>query len=109
MATPRASSTSAEPQAEVMARLPCLATGTPAAATTKAAAVEMLKVLLPSPPVPQVSTAPAGASTRSTRSRIAAAKPASSSTVSPRIRRATSIAASWAGDASPSITDPIAA
>ena len=39
-------------------RLPCLATGTPAAATTKAAVVETLKVPEPSPPVPQVSTAP---------------------------------------------------
>ena len=46
MATPSASRTSAEPQAEVMARFPCLATGTPAAATTSAAAVEMLKVPL---------------------------------------------------------------
>ena len=42
------------------------------------------------------------------RSRIAVANPASSSTVSPRIRSATSRAASWAGVASPSITAPIA-
>ncbi len=32
-----------------------LATGTPAAAATKATAVEILKVAAPSPPVPQVS------------------------------------------------------
>ena len=35
-------STSAEPEREEIARLPCLATGTPAPATTKAAQVEML-------------------------------------------------------------------
>ena len=54
--TPKASITSAEPHFEVMLRLPCLATRTPAPATTKAVAVEMLKVPLASPPVPQVST-----------------------------------------------------
>ncbi len=53
---PRASSTSAEPHFEVRPRLPCLATLTPAAAATRAEAVEMLKVPWPSPPVPQVST-----------------------------------------------------
>ena len=41
--------------AEETARLPCLATGTPAPATTNAVVVEMLKVCSPSPPVPQVS------------------------------------------------------
>ncbi len=98
-----------EPDAEVIARFPCFATGIPAAATTSAAVVEMLKVPLRSPPVPHMSIAPAGASTRMTRSRIAAANPASSSTVSPRIRRATRSAASWDGVAAPSITAPIAA
>ena len=106
--TPSASSTSAEPDRDVIARLPCFATGTPDAATMSAAAVEMLKVPEPSPPVPTTSTAPAGASTCRTRSRIACAKPASSSTVSPRIRRATRRAASWDGVDSPSITAPIA-
>ena len=105
---PSASSTSADPEREVIARLPCLATGTPAAAATSAAVVEMLNVPLPSPPVPTTSIAPSGASTRVTRSRIADAKPASSSTVSPRIRRPINRAASWAGVASPSITAPIA-
>src|SRR5260370_2770538 len=52
---PRASRTSAEPHCEATARLPCLATVAPAAAATKAAAVEMLKVPLESAPVPQVS------------------------------------------------------
>ena len=56
MLTPRASITSAEPHLEVTLRLPCLATRTPAPATTNAVAVEMLKVPLASPPVPQVST-----------------------------------------------------
>ena len=69
----------------------------------------MLNVPLWSPPVPTTSIAPSGAVTRRTRSRIAAAKPASSSIVSPRIRSATRSAASWAGVASPSITAPIAA
>ena len=52
--------------------------------------------------------APAGASTWTTRSRIAVANPASSSMVSPRIRSPISIAASWAAVASPSMTAPIA-
>ncbi|OLS12656.1 MAG: hypothetical protein RBG13Loki_3735 [Promethearchaeota archaeon CR_4] len=38
-----------------MALLPCFATAHPAAAATRAVKVEMLKVLYPSPPVPQVS------------------------------------------------------
>ena len=40
--TPSAASTSAAPDLEDSARLPCLATGTPAPATMKAAQVEML-------------------------------------------------------------------
>ncbi len=43
MLTPNASSTSALPQNDVAAREPCFATGTPAPAMTKAAAVETLK------------------------------------------------------------------
>ena len=58
MRTSSASSTSALPQLPLAERLPCLATGTPQAATTSEATVEMLKVPAPSPPVPQVSTAP---------------------------------------------------
>ena len=61
MSTPSASSTSAEPEREVKLRLPCLATGTPAPATTNAAAVEMLSVPTRPPPVPQVSTRQSGA------------------------------------------------
>ena len=56
MLTPSASITSAEPHLELMLRLPCLATRTPAPAMVSAVAVEMLKVPLVSPPVPQVST-----------------------------------------------------
>ena len=52
---PNRSSTSADPQSEVTDRLPCLATGSPAAAATKATAVETLIDPDPSPPVPQVS------------------------------------------------------
>ena len=55
MLTPRASSTSALPEWEVAAREPCFATGKPAPAMTKAAAVETLKVFAALEPVPAVS------------------------------------------------------
>src|SRR4051795_13083936 len=55
----------------------------PAAATTSAAAVEMLNVPELSPPVPTTSIASGGASTWLTRSRIAPANPASPATASP--------------------------
>ncbi len=54
--TPRASSTSALPHWLETLRLPCLATLSPPPAATKAVVVETLKVWVPSPPVPQVST-----------------------------------------------------
>ena len=73
MGMPRASRTSAEPHEEVTARLPCLATLAPAAAATRAAAVEMLKLPLASPPVPQVSTS-ASCSTLSSGSMFAAVR-----------------------------------
>src|SRR5664280_36346 len=57
MSTPSAARTSAEPHADETARLPCFATGAPAPATTKAAAVETLNVPSPSPPVPHTSIA----------------------------------------------------
>ena len=56
MGMPQASSRSALPHWLEIERLPCLATCTPAPATTNAATVEMLNVLAPSPPVPQVSS-----------------------------------------------------
>ncbi len=103
--TPRASSTSALPHLLDIARFPCLATGTPAPATTKAAAVEMLNVLSLSPPVPHVSTTSAcrfvGILTHF--SRIVRAKPVTSCTVSPFIRRAVIRLAICAGVASPSM------
>ena len=97
---PSASSTSALPQALVIARLPCLATRTPAPAATKAAAVLTLKTLLPLPPVPQVSSSGPSTSTWSDFSRITRAMPVISSTVSPFSRSATTNAPNWAGVAS---------
>ena len=86
--TPSASSRSAEPQIDDAARLPCLATGTPAPATTIAATVEMLNVPLRSPPVPHVSTTGAGGSTGFANPSIVSASPSISSTVSPLVRSA---------------------
>ena len=108
MRTPSASSTSALPQVPLAERLPCLATGTPQAATTNDATVEMLKVPAPSPPVPQVSTAPCEVS-GTARARIARAKPTTSSSVSPRAAIAPRSAPIWAGVASPSMIEPMAA
>ena len=53
---PKLDKTSAEPTFPLALRLPCFATLTPQLAETNATAVEILKVLAPSPPVPQVST-----------------------------------------------------
>src|SRR6266545_3445097 len=100
--TSSASSTSALPQLPLAERLPCLATGTPQAATTSEATVEMLKVPAPSPPVPQVSTAPFAVS-GTARARIVRANPTISSSVSPRTAIPTSRAPIWAGVASPSM------
>ena len=52
----RASRTSPEPHLEETALLPCLATLVPILAKSKAEAVEIFRVFMPSPPVPQVST-----------------------------------------------------
>lgn len=97
--TPRTSRTSALPHWEEMERLPCLATVKPAPATTKAAAVEMLKLPCLSPPVPQVSamTETSGRWMRVAADRMASAAPAISSTVSPFMRRATKKPAIWLG------------
>ena len=88
MRTPRASSTSAAPQLPEAARLPCLAMRTPAPAATSAAAVEMLKVLLPSPPVPTESTTVPSTRTLRENSRMTVAMPAISPVDSPLSRRA---------------------
>jgi hypothetical protein len=53
--TPNAESTSALPDLLLAARFPCFATGNPAAAITKAAAVEILNVFDLLEPVPAVS------------------------------------------------------
>src|SRR5579883_2979637 len=86
--TPSIASVSAAPDRDDKARLPCLATGTPQAATIKAARVETLYEPELSPPVPTTSTASSGASTRSILARIASTAPVISSTLSPRVRRA---------------------
>mmetsp|Transcript_78743 Transcript_78743/g.218823 ORF Transcript_78743/g.218823 Transcript_78743/m.218823 type:complete len:240 (+) Transcript_78743:254-973(+) len=52
---PKASRKSAAPLFDVAARFPCFTTFAPAPAATRAAAVEMLKVSCPSPPVPTMS------------------------------------------------------
>ncbi len=86
---PSASSRSAAPDCEVIARLPCFATFAPAAAATNAAVVEALNTFLLEPPVPHVSrSGRTGVSTWSAASRIACAMPVSSSTVSPLVRNA---------------------
>ena len=124
--TPSVSTTSAEPQSEAplspdIERLPCLATWSPAPATTNAVAVETLKVPDASPPVPHVSisisrsvplsaaVSSARAWTRATLSRITCAKPISSSTVSPFIRSAVRNAAICASVAVPDMIASIAA
>src|SRR5579871_2871800 len=101
--TPSAESTSAAPEREDSARLPCLATGTPAPATMKAAQVDTLTDPEPSPPVPTTSMAPGGALTRSILARTAATAPVISSTVSPRTRSAINSPPSCEGVASPDI------
>ncbi len=109
MFTPRASRTSALPQLLETARFPCFATVIPAAATTKAVVVEILKVFIPSPPVPTVSTMiDERASILVAFCLIIRAAPATSSTVSPFIRSAVMKAAIWAGVAFPSITSSMA-
>jgi hypothetical protein len=80
-----------------------LATGTPQAATTMAAPVEMFQVPAASPPVPQVSMAPGGASMRVILARMARTAPVISSTVSPRTRSAIRKPPICEGVASPDI------
>ena len=82
--TPSAASTSAAPDFDDSARLPCLAIVTPAPAATNDAQVETFTEPDPSPPVPTMSTASAGAVTPSIRARMAVTAPVISSTVSPR-------------------------
>ncbi len=95
--TPSASSTSAEPQCELAARFPCLATSTPAPATTIALTVEMLNVPLRSPPVPTTSTAGAGACTGFANPSMVRARPSTSSAVSPFVSQCHQEAANLPG------------
>src|SRR4051794_29391811 len=90
-----------------MLRLPCLATGIPAPASTNAAAVETLSEPEPSPPVPQGSSKDKSRETRSALDRIPSASPAISSNVSPFIRSAVKNAPTWEGVASPDIRSSI--
>jgi hypothetical protein len=69
------------------ARLPCFAIGMPQEAATSAVAVDIFKLWLPSPPVPQTSMAFAGASTPIIRARISEAAAVISIAVSPRSAR----------------------
>src|SRR6202167_5357633 len=101
--TPSDDSTSAAPEREESARLPCLATGTPAPATMNEAQVDTLTEPEPSPPVPTTSTASAGALTCSILARTADTAPVISSTVSPRTRSAISNPPICEGVASPDI------
>src|SRR5579863_1302354 len=103
MTTPSASRTSAAPQAEEAARLPCLTIRAPAAAATIVPMVETLTVRAPSPPVPTRSvTSPVrwiGVACAS----MARARPVISATELPLIRSATPNPAICEGVAAPSM------
>src|ERR1700728_2967861 len=101
--TPSDDSTSAAPERDDSARLPCLAAGMPVPATMKEAQVDTLTDPEPSPPVPTTSTAPAGASTFSILARTAETAPVISSTVSPRTRSTINRPPNCDGVASPDI------
>ena len=101
MATPSSDRTSAAPERDESARLPCLATFRPPPAATNPTAVEMLSVCWPSPPVPQTSIVGKGGSIWTAARRIARAHAVISPRVSPRIRMAVSAAPTWAGVGSP--------
>src|SRR5947209_17518845 len=94
--TPRASRASALPELADIDRLPCLATGTPAAAVRMALAVLTLKVVRP-PPVPHMSVRfPSTFGWIWTQlARMARAMAATSSTFGPFMRRATRKPAIW--------------
>nr|WP_231289839.1 hypothetical protein [Komagataeibacter europaeus] len=93
--TSSSSSTSVAPEREDSARLPCLTTGAPRAASTNATAVDTFSVPSPSPPVPHTSIAPGGMpGTATMRARMARTAASSSVTVSPRMCSAVRKAAS---------------
>ena len=99
--TPNASSTSAAPDLEEAARLPCFATGTPPAAITRAEVVEILKELAPSPPVPTISSTSISWRSFTQWARMPAADAVISSIVSPFRDKAVRYADICTGVASP--------
>ena len=101
--TPRTSSTSAEPDLDDDARLPCLTTRAPAPAQTRAAIVEMFTLESRSPPVPTMSRAGPGTEMRRAWATMASARPFSSDTLSPLVRRAMRNPAITASGTSPSM------
>jgi hypothetical protein len=101
---PSASRTSAEPDCEDAERLPCLTTRAPAPAATMADIVEMLTDIERSPPVPTTSSRRPGTEMGFAAASMAAAKPETSSIVSPLARSATTNAATWTGVAAPAKT-----
>ncbi|KWX21087.1 hypothetical protein AWC31_07260 [Mycolicibacterium wolinskyi] len=102
---------SAPPDSDDAARLPCLTTGTPHAATTIEAIVDRLTVLAPSPPVPTMSTVEVPISSVGTR-RACDSMMSASSRTSAEVGRfifiATANPAIWAGVATPVIIWSIA-
>ena len=108
IATPSASSTSAVPALEDIARLPCFRTGNPAPATVNAAIVEMFTVCAPSPPVPTTSTAMRSKLTSTALASMALTMPLTSCGVSPFTRRPITNPASWESVAVPDIISFIA-
>ena len=88
MFTPSCSRQSAEPLLLDIERLPCFATGIPAAAITNDAVVETLNVPVPSPPVPTMSITSVSCFTWRALLLITSAQAVISSIVSPFIRSA---------------------
>ena len=106
MLAPSDSRTSALPDPDDTLRPPCLATRAPAAAATNIAAVEILNVCAPSPPVPQRSTRldRSAGSTCVANSRMICAAAAISPIVSFLTRRPIVSAAICTGVSSPLIS-----
>ena len=99
---PKASRTSADPLRDVLARLPCLATQTPAAMTNDAV-VEILKVLVRPPPVPTISKTSIVQGTCILYCRIVRAKAVISSSDAPFVVKAAKKPANWTSEIVPSI------
>ena len=93
MLIPSCSRQSAEPLLLDIERLPCFATGIPAAAIINAAVVEILNVPVPSPPVPTISSTSRLGLMWSAFSLITCALAVISSIVSPLILKAVRYAA----------------